>query len=592
MLLMQDRVLGETMMHLVPNCFPQPPTFDASQLDFDLDLLPGLTDCQVPSPSDSLDYPISPTMFSPDQNKDDRRYSDSPASSISPSSPYTPESRMERKISTTSTGLQEVDMSHVNLQESLLEFTQLQDRIKKEQDMALSLDSGLTSPFPYPGPNQSYQVIHTASTYPDSSSDVVKMEPLEFLEDSLLSPASSSSHTVTSQTSQQSTPDSGNLLLKQRLQDRSFETKYNLKPFDFGGTTGFVSERSKTDVQRSEQKKEEGKVDVKIEPVLDLAVEQVKKDIETTCGILAISSDPKKWKETDVRCWLLWTLQQFSLPMSMLDLDLWNMTGQTMVGLSEAEFRHRLPQGADTVYAQFDMWRTNASYHYPTEDCSTAHRYAPPPYPDYSWGPAEGSSSPMEAPITLEDSNTTEQDTSFSDIAYMLQMLDNQNNPVGDPQTHYITPKTEPCYSPHQASPPPYPGTADVQSHSPGQASSDFGVDPMEEEEDDEEDELDTAQKSPSRPGTSIHLWQFVKELLLQPSLYSNYIHWIDRQKGIFKIVDSVKVATLWGKRKNRPAMNYDKLSRSLRQYYKKGIMKKTERSQRLVYQFCHPYHL
>jgi len=23
-----------------------------------------------------------------------------------------------------------------------------------------------------------------------------------------------------------------------------------------------------------------------------------------------------------------------------------------------------------------------------------------------------------------------------------------------------------------------------------------------------------------------------------------------------------------------------------------KGIMKKTERSQRLVYQFCHPYHL
>ena len=42
----------------------------------------------------------------------------------------------------------------------------------------------------------------------------------------------------------------------------------------------------------------------------------------------------------------------------------------------------------------------------------------------------------------------------------------------------------------------------------------------------------------------------------------------------------------------NRPAMNYDKLSRSLRQYYKKGIMKKTERSQRLVYQFCHPYHV
>jgi hypothetical protein len=94
------------------------------------------------------------------------------------------------------------------------------------------------------------------------------------------------------------------------------------------------------------------------------------------------------------------------------------------------------------------------------------------------------------------------------------------------------------------------------------------------------------------RTTTNIHLWQFIKELLLNPELHSSCIHWVDRETGIFKIVDSVRVATLWGKRKNRPAMNYDKLSRSLRQYYKKNIMKKTERTQRLVYQFCHPYHL
>ena len=61
-------------------------------------------------------------------------------------------------------------------------------------------------------------------------------------------------------------------------------------------------------------------------------------------------------------------------------------------------------------------------------------------------------------------------------------------------------------------------------------------------------------------------------------------------ESGIFKIDDSNLVATLWGKRKNRPAMNYDKLSRSIRQYYKKGIIKKTDKSQRLVYQFCQPY--
>lgn len=58
---------------------------------------------------------------------------------------------------------------------------------------------------------------------------------------------------------------------------------------------------------------------------------------------------------------------------------------------------------------------------------------------------------------------------------------------------------------------------------------------------------------------------------------------------GIFKIEDSAQVARLWGIRKNRPAMNYDKLSRSIRQYYKKGIIRKPDVSQRLVYQFVQP---
>ncbi|XP_055598307.1 DNA-binding protein D-ETS-4-like [Uranotaenia lowii] len=92
--------------------------------------------------------------------------------------------------------------------------------------------------------------------------------------------------------------------------------------------------------------------------------------------------------------------------------------------------------------------------------------------------------------------------------------------------------------------------------------------------------------------GSHIHLWQFLKELLAAPDQHQSAIRWIDRTKGVFKIEDSVRVARLWGRRKNRPAMNYDKLSRSIRQYYKKGIMQKTERSQRLVYQFCHPYSL
>jgi len=664
MLLTQDRVLGETMMHLVPSCSPHPPTFDASQLsqlDFDLDLLP-LSDCQVPSPTSSLsplDLPVSPTMFSPENSKEDRRYAGvpSPGSSLSPNSPYSPAGRGERRISSQSVGLQEVDVSNINLQESLLEFTQLQDKIKKEQDLLLDSSSlepaSLNPSFPLSLPSQTYSMPsdsgHAFPLSPDSTqqSQSVKLEPLDFLEKSSLirgnplTISSSTTHTETSHTQQQSVSSSQpsgssvhsnmltnsspsyplsssthgpqeNPLLKQCLQDTSFQTKYNLKPFNFGVTTGFVSEQSSTklkEIQRSEVKQEpqvEGHKplkptlsDVKIEPLLDLAADQVRKEIANTCEMLTISPNPRQWSKEDIRSWLLWTVQQFSIPMSLLDLDLWNMDGSALMGFTEDDFKQRLPQReGETLYAQFDIWRTNSNYDqtYVPQSCGLESmqvpRYAPPPYPEY-W--QEGVEGTVQGAASQEA--LSHNPDGFSDIAYMLQMLDHQNNPVGDPQTHYITPKTEPGvgpqYSPlpsHQMSPPPYPGTDHLSDA--GNTGSEFGVDPMEEDEDEEEEEGDTSQKSPSRPGTNIHLWQFVKELLLQPNLYGNYIHWIDRPKGIFKIVDSVKVATLWGKRKNRPAMNYDKLSRSLRQYYKKGIMKKTERSQRLVYQFCHPYHL
>lgn len=43
----------------------------------------------------------------------------------------------------------------------------------------------------------------------------------------------------------------------------------------------------------------------------------------------------------------------------------------------------------------------------------------------------------------------------------------------------------------------------------------------------------------------------------------------------------SLQVARRWGIQKNRPAMNYDKLSRSLRYYYEKGIMQKVRSYER-----------
>lgn len=81
----------------------------------------------------------------------------------------------------------------------------------------------------------------------------------------------------------------------------------------------------------------------------------------------------------------------------------------------------------------------------------------------------------------------------------------------------------------------------------------------------------------------SLQLWQFLVVLLEEPKC-SQYITWTGRGME-FKLIDPEEVARRWGIQKNRPAMNYDKLSRSLRYYYEKGIMQKVA-GERYVYKF------
>uniref|UniRef100_A0A8C5DZR4 ETS translocation variant 5-like n=1 Tax=Gouania willdenowi TaxID=441366 RepID=A0A8C5DZR4_GOUWI len=85
----------------------------------------------------------------------------------------------------------------------------------------------------------------------------------------------------------------------------------------------------------------------------------------------------------------------------------------------------------------------------------------------------------------------------------------------------------------------------------------------------------------------SLQLWQFLLTLLDNPT-NGHLIVWTGRNME-FKLIDPEEVARLWGIQKNRPAMNYDKLSRSLRYYYEKGIMQKVA-GERYVYKFvCNP---
>nr|KAF6285610.1 ETS variant transcription factor 2 [Myotis myotis] len=71
-----------------------------------------------------------------------------------------------------------------------------------------------------------------------------------------------------------------------------------------------------------------------------------------------------------------------------------------------------------------------------------------------------------------------------------------------------------------------------------------------------------------------IQLWQFLLELL-QDESRSSCIRWTGNSLE-FQLCDPKEVARLWGERKRKPGMNYEKLSRGLRYYYRRDIVRKS----------------
>ncbi|GFR25689.1 DNA-binding protein Ets97D [Trichonephila clavata] len=86
-------------------------------------------------------------------------------------------------------------------------------------------------------------------------------------------------------------------------------------------------------------------------------------------------------------------------------------------------------------------------------------------------------------------------------------------------------------------------------------------------------------------PGNNgqIQLWQFLLELLTDKD-FRDFIQWVG-DEGEFKLINPEVVAQLWGQRKNKPTMNYEKLSRALRYYYDGEMLAKVH-GKRFVYKF------
>nr|CAD7439767.1 unnamed protein product [Timema bartmani] len=86
-----------------------------------------------------------------------------------------------------------------------------------------------------------------------------------------------------------------------------------------------------------------------------------------------------------------------------------------------------------------------------------------------------------------------------------------------------------------------------------------------------------------------VMLWKFLLNLLEDPR-NAPCIHWVQREEGIFRILNTDWLARLWGRRHGNPRMTYEKMARAMRTYYRSKVLQPVPRTRnlprKLVYKF------
>ena len=176
--------------------------------------------------------------------------------------------------------------------------------------------------------------------------------------------------------------------------------------------------------------------------------------------------------------------------------------------------------------------------------------------------------SPFSAPLKISVSSTSYQ----------------QYQPYHHP--HPYTQYDQGWYTPTTAaaSPYPYPVLPSTPSHNPVQPGDSRDCSPNQSFSPVAVGPVVGHNQAPAFAGSGpIQLWQFLLELLTNKA-NQHIIVWTG-DGWEFKMIDPDEVAVRWGVRKNKPKMNYEKMSRGLRYYYDKNIILKTA-GKRYIYRF------
>ncbi|XP_075148082.1 DNA-binding protein Ets97D isoform X2 [Haematobia irritans] len=238
---------------------------------------------------------------------------------------------------------------------------------------------------------------------------------------------------------------------------------------------------------------------------------------------LKIPEDPNHWTTLQVKYWFQWAVREFGLLNA--HISDWCISGRQLCALTHEEFRKKIPSDPGNVF-----W-THIQLLRECKFVSVVHKAA-------------------------ETALATDETTSNDLDALGLNILANSaREPKIMRKTFHNLKKETAALSELNIS-----ANSLVQSNL-GHTSYGIGT----------------------GNNGQVQLWQFLLEILTDRE-HVDIIQWVG-EDGEFKLSDPEKVARLWGEKKNKPAMNYEKLSRALRYYYDGDMISKVS-GKRFAYKF------
>ncbi|XP_076252764.1 ETS variant transcription factor anterior open isoform X2 [Rhynchophorus ferrugineus] len=329
----------------------------------------------------------------------------------------------------------------------------------------------------------------------------------------------------------------------------------------------------------------------------------------------SLATDPRVWSREDVVTFLRWAEREFDL--QPINMEMFQMNGKAMCLLTRTDLSERAPGSGDVLHnvLQILVREANNLRILPNSPITPTSRH---PYPL-----SPHTSQPSTPSWNVITSQAASDYHSTHTLAAHLMA-----------QSNSVTLSPAPSLD-SQSGSPNHPDTPMSFSHSifstNGGSSNGSGSNPSDSDEDDKfieskngymgsppntpgymnipqmpfltprspkqmeslsspglyKREFFSSNTDSSEPNTNGRLlWDFLQQLLNdQAQRYTNYIAWKNRETGVFKIVDPAGLAKLWGIQKNHLSMNYDKMSRALRYYYRVNILRKVQ-GERHCYQF------